>query len=227
MSKNIPDGFTPASATDRRVFGSEKSRKAASKKPVNPPSDAEAKAYKNLVRRYKRRSGKGLDYLPDEVKRRVEKKAPDLVPNLRAFKKMNPGERLNLFRQLEGYLRQKATTKKGYNAVVDNRYKTWKKKVPGLTKKQFEAIVKNGLFNDLKQFYDSDQIIDDIASIVSNPNAKDKAVQKYLEKIESLTHMKSGKEAQKKYAEIQRKVRSGDTVGKRIITFLKSLFKGK
>lgn len=227
MAKKSAGGFTKATAEEKRVFGSEnqRHRKAGGSKSTNrPPSDAEVRAYKNLVRRYKRHSGKGLDYLPEEIRRRVEKKAPDLIPNVRMFKKMNPGERLNLFRQLEGYLKQKGVTKSGYEKVVDNRYKSWARKIPGLTKKQFDRIVKNGLFNDLKQIFDSDQIIEDLAAIIGNPNAKENAVEKYMQQMENLSKMESGKEAQKKYNEMKEEIRKGPSIGSRIVSFLKSLF---
>ena len=227
MAKKSSDGFRKATTEEKRVFGSEtqRHRKAGgSGSASRPPSDSEVRAYKNLVRRYKRHSGKGLDYLPEGVRQRVEKKAPDLIPNVRTFKKMNPGERLNLFRRLEGYLRQKGVTKSGYEKVVDNRYKAWKAKIPGLTKKQFDQIVKNGLFNDLKQVFDSDQIIEDLATIIGNQNNKEQAVEKYMRQLENLTKMESGKEAQKKYSALQEKIRKGPSFGSRVVTFFKSLF---
>lgn len=221
-------GFRKASAEEKRVFGSEapRHRKSGGSKSTNrPPSDAEVRAYKNLVRRYKRHSGKGLDYLPEEIRRRVEKKAPDLIPNVRAFKKMNPGERLNLFRKLEGYLRQKSTTKKGYQDVIDKRFLKWKEKIPGLTKEQFEQIVKNGFFNKWKKIFDSDQIVEDLAAIIGNPNRKEDAIEEYRNQMEEYSKMPSGKEAQQKYNELHEKLTRGNTtLRSRIATFIKNLF---
>ena len=221
-------GFKKASAEEKRVFGSEapKHRKAGGSKSTNkPPSDAEVRAYRNLVRRYKRHSGKGLDYLPDEIKRRVEKKAPDFIPNVRNFKKMNPGERLNLFRKLEGYLRQKSVTKKSYEQVIDKRFMKWKEKIPNLTKEQFEQIVKNGFFNTWKKIFDSDQIVEDLAAIIGNPNRKEDAIEQYRNQMEEFSKMSSGKEAQQKYNELHEKLTRGKTtLRSRIATFIKNLF---
>lgn len=123
--------------------------------------------YQRMVRQYKQRIN-NLDYLPENIRDRVLTYKIDDIPNLRAYRKMSPTDRFNLFERLEKFLSLKSTTKRGYSKIVTERYRAWKKKVPELTREIFDRIMQKNLFADAKKYLDSRQIIGVLKNIMES-----------------------------------------------------------
>lgn len=141
----------------------------------------ERAAFGTMSRTYKRRLA-NMTYLPEEIKSRVMTYSVDL-PNMKEYKKMSATERYNLWEQIDKFLNLKSTTKRGYSQIVNKRYDTWSKKVPGLTHEQFDNLMKKGLFNTAKKFLDSNQIVSAMKGILQGGNEEDlKQLMSILEK---------------------------------------------